>query len=170
MLSCRPCTAALLIGVWLWTLLCVPACAASPSEAERQYQKGVSAYAQGHHALALSAFRESLRLDPRNLSARAAVQRIALEASQPDSARSTTPSAPGSEGALDDFLLRQVPRYFRFERTVGDARADQGTLDAMQGRVAQLMGERRLALSHRGVFVKDRELRALVRRLPLVLT
>ena len=167
-------TAVLLIGAWLWTLLCVPACAASPSEAERRYQQGLSAYAQGHRALALASFKESLRLNPKSPSARAAVMRIELEAAQADSARSVPTAAPksavaSSEGTLDDLLLRQVPRYFRFERTVGDARADQGTLAAMQGRVAQMLSERRHARVRGRSFDKERELRELVRRLPAVL-
>ncbi|OFX11209.1 MAG: hypothetical protein A2516_00065 [Alphaproteobacteria bacterium RIFOXYD12_FULL_60_8] len=115
-----------------------------------------------------------MRLDPKDLSARAAIQRIALEAAQSGSTLSS-PAQPhrsalaSLEEKTDDFLLRQVPRYFRFERTVGDARANQGTLQAMQGRVAQLMSERRLALAQRSAFAKEQELRALVRRLPLVL-
>lgn len=167
-------TTAMLIGAWFWTLLCSPARAAPSSEAERQYQKGLSDYAQGRRVPALAAFQEALRLDPKSPSARAAVQRITLEVSRPDVYRPTPAAQKGSalaslEEALDDFLLRQAPRYFRFERTVGDARSDQGTLAAMQGRVAQLMGERRLSLSRRSPFAKEREFRSLVRRLPQVL-
>lgn len=142
-------------------------------EAERHYRAGVGFYAEGRRLEALDAFRKALRIEPDNGTVRAAVDRVRLELSRPVDPAPTLSLAQTGEPAsleewIDDWLLVLAPRYIRFEKTLGDAWTGQGTRDAMGGRVAQLMAERRLALVRNRTFLKDPELRALVRRWPVV--
>lgn len=77
------------------------------------------------------------------------------------------PSAMGRvSDALDDSLALDLPRFINFNDTCGDAVASAGTLEALNGRVAQLLSERAVALRLGKPFDKETELRSLVRRLP----
>lgn len=72
----------------------------------------------------------------------------------------------GLERAFDEYLLGTLYGCLRFERTLGELRTRVGSLRACQGRVDQLLAERRLARTLKKPFAKVRELRALVRRMP----
>lgn len=139
----------------------------SRAEADFYYQNGVDQYASGRYPQALAAFREALRRDPGNRVARIAAERvrgeIALTASEKASAR----RAPGNRGAppVEDTILQRVARVLAFERTLGDERERAGRLAAMQGRIAELLAERRISRARRRAFSKDAELHALSRRL-----
>ncbi|MBI2385353.1 MAG: hypothetical protein HYV14_04985 [Elusimicrobia bacterium] len=137
-----------------------------PAGTARLYQTGVDSYARGDLPAALAAFREVTRREPGHRSALAAVRRLESELGAPP-ARDPSPPPAAASGRLERFLLRSVPRWFRFERTFGDPLSDVGTLTALNARVVQLMGERRMALARNRSFAKDRELRALLRRAPL---
>lgn len=77
------------------------------------------------------------------------------------------PSAMGRVSqAVDDSLALGLPRIINFNDTCGDAAASAGTLEALNGRVAQLLSERTVALRLGKPFDKETELRSLVRRLP----
>jgi hypothetical protein len=77
------------------------------------------------------------------------------------------PSAMGRvSDAVDESLALDLPRFINFNDTCGDAVASAGTLEALNGRVAQLLSERTVALRLGKPFEKDAELRSLVRRLP----
>jgi hypothetical protein len=77
------------------------------------------------------------------------------------------PSAMGRVSqAVDDSLVVGLPRFINFNDTCGDAVASAGTLEALNGRVAQLLSERTVALRLGKPFDKETELRSLVRRLP----
>ncbi|MCX5795375.1 MAG: hypothetical protein NTY77_07780 [Elusimicrobia bacterium] len=133
------------------------------------YQKGARAYAQGDLDAALAAYREVLKEDPEDPTAELAVGRIEMElaARRAAAARAAAAGDLHRQAAdLDSLVLDHLYDWFFFERTLGDAQADLGTLQARSGMVAQFMAERRLALSRAGRFPKERELRALVRRLP----
>jgi len=158
-------------------LLCSPAAALDrrPSrvslspEAERHYQAGMQFYVAGSKDQALSSFRQALRLSPQDPSARAAVNRLEVELMSPPPTRpeQARPDELGEDPV--EVFAAQVVDFVRFEETLGDARSKTGTLEAMQGRVAQLLAERKRAKSKGLAFAKERELRAMVRRLPAVL-
>ena len=137
----------------------------------RHYQEGMDYYTGGDLDAALASFREALRLEPGNRSALAAVRRLESEiANRPAAAR--RPAAepaprPAPAGVIDRFFLVSLPRWFYFERTIGDGLRDVGTLTALNARVVQLMGERDLALARNRPFGKDRQLRELLRRAPV---
>jgi len=146
--------------------------AAAPEETPesvRLYQAGLDSYTGGDLAAALASFREVLRLEPNNRSALAAVRRLEREATAAQSA-----PRPKSEHvrrrprawALDHFFLVSLPRWFYFERTLGDGLSDVGTLTALNARVVQLMSERKVSLARNRPFRKERQLRALLRRAP----
>lgn len=137
-------------------------------ESARLYQAGMDSYTRGDLDAAQASFREALRLEPSSRSALAAVRRLESElSSRPAVARRLAPAParrPESAGGLDRFFLVSLPRWFYFERTLGDGLRDVGTLAALNARVVQLMGEREIALARNRPFRKDRLLRALLRR------
>lgn len=140
---------------------------AAPPETESAllYQAGVDDYARGDADAALAAFRKALRLAPKNASALAAVRRLESEAAR----RRLPPpreSAPAPASRLEHLLLVSVPRWFYFERTLGNRLTDVGTLTALNASVVQLLGERKIALANRRPFRKERRLRELMRRAP----
>lgn len=141
------------------------------SKSTRHYQEGMDYYTGGDLDAALSSFREALRLEPGNRSALAAVRRLESEvANRPAAARrpAAAPARrPAPAGAVDRFFLISLPRWFYFERTIGDGLRDVGTLTALNARVVQLMGERKMALARNRPFQKDRQLRELLRRAPV---
>lgn len=135
--------------------------------AESFYQEGVGRYARGAFPEALTAFEAALRLEPDNKRAKAAAARVRQEISEsgrPAAAPPVRPAPPEDEESFWDRLAR----FARLERTVGDARNRLGQVRAMQGRIAQLLNERRVARAQRRKFTKDAELHALARRLPEV--
>ena len=134
------------------------------------YQKGAQAYAQGDLNGALAAYEELQRADPGDRTAALSIGRIKMElaARQATPARAVPAAAAHRQADdLDDIILQDLAVWFNFERTLGDVRSDLGTLQARNGKVAQLMAERRLAISRDRGFPKERELRALIRRLPV---
>ncbi|MDD5304223.1 MAG: hypothetical protein PHS14_14075 [Elusimicrobia bacterium] len=138
-------------------------------ETARLYQAGLAFYARGDLAAALASFREVARLDSNDRSALAAVRRLESELAARTTAGRPLPSGSSrraSSSRLERFLLVSVPRWFHFERTVGDPMNDVGTLTALNARVVQLLGERRFALAQKRPFRNDRQLRALLRRAP----
>jgi len=165
--------AALALG--LCALLCPPASALERStsrsqvspEAERHYQAGMKFYVAGAKDRALASFRQALRLAPRDPSARAAVNRLEVELMSPTRPEPARPEELGEDPV--EVFAAQVVGFVMFEETLGEARSKTGTLEAMQGRVAQLLAERKRAKSKGLAFAKERELRAMVRRLPAVL-
>lgn len=140
-------------------------------ESARFYQEGMDYYTGGDLDAALASFRKALRLEPGNRSALAAVRRLESEiANRPAAARrpaSEPTRRPAPVGALDRFFLVSLPRWYYFERTLGDGLRDVGTLVALNARVVQLMGEREIALAHNRPFRKESQLRALLRRAPV---
>ena len=134
------------------------------------YQKGMRLYAVGKPEKALPVFKEVLRRDPDDRSARAAVVRIYTELAFARLPKQEYSQPPTLSESIDEFLVVDVPRYYDFGRTFGDDIAQAGTLDALNGRVSQLMAERRRALEAGREFAKERELRSLVRRLPSVVS
>lgn len=167
--------AALALALALWGPAAARAADASPpaaeaSESDRLYQKGLHQYARGDRASALATFQAGLRRDPANRSLRAAVRRIESELAPPPAALAPVPRAGarrGSASRLERLFLVSIPRWFHFERTIGDAVSGVGTLNALNARVGQLLGERRLAFVQNRPFRKDRQLRELLRRAPL---
>jgi hypothetical protein len=135
----------------------------------------MSVYAAGMPDKALDFFREALHRHPKDPIALAAISRVKTElAAAPASAPESAPQEAelslihAASDALDEFVLVDVPRALNFDDTLGDGESRVGTLAALSGRVAQLFQERRFALEHDRPFRKDRELRALVRRMPVV--
>jgi hypothetical protein len=139
------------------------------AEAEVRYQAGVDCYADGRFSEALVAFQDALRLNPNDEAARAAVDRLRSEQARAAAQRPAAASHPALRrmGGEDDSFVAKVERYLLFERTVGDARNQQGELLAKQGRIAQLLVERKVSRALRRAFEKDAELHALSRRLPV---
>lgn len=143
--------------------------AGQDSDSDRFYQKGLKQYADGDPSKALTTFQKGLRLDPRNRSSLAAVRRLESELAP----RPIRPSAGDGvyrppPAPLERFLLVTIPRWFHFDRTIGDSMSAVGALEALNARIGQLMGERTFALSHNRRFLNDRRLRELLRRAPLV--
>lgn len=127
-------------------------------------------YAAGDRDAALVFFRRALRESPGNRSALTAVRRLESETAAPPAAvRPPVESAspPSSAGRVEAFLLGTLPRWFNFERTVGNGLSDVGTLNALNARVVQLLGERRFALAQNRAFRNERQLRELLRRAPV---
>jgi hypothetical protein len=127
-------------------------------------------YAAGEQDAALAFFRKALRESPGDPSALAAVRRVEAEirarrAAAPPQAVSAP--HPASVGTVEDLFLVIVPRWFYFERTVGNGLSDTGTLNALNARIVQLLGERKLAIAQNRVFRNERQLRELLRRAPL---
>lgn len=135
----------------------------------RAYQEGIDDYARGDSVAALASFRAALARDPGNPSARAAVRRLEHETAARRAERAPSGLEQAPAGAVEHFFLVSLPRWFYFERTLGDGLRDVGTLTALNASVVQLMGERRVALAHRRAFLKDRRLRELMRRAPATL-
>lgn len=141
------------------------------AESVRLYQSGLDDYARGDSGAALASFRKALRLSPKNASALAAVHRLESEAAyrRLSAPRGHGGPAPATASRLERFLLVSVPRWFYFERTLGDGLRDVGTLTALNASVVQLLGERKVALAHNRPFRKERRLRELLRRAPAVM-
>jgi hypothetical protein len=137
---------------------------------QSRYEKALQLYSDGKLREAQAAFASLARDYPNHEAARTAVVRIQNEL-DPDGPMAWVHSPSvheesSLEDAFDNFLLDSIPRCLRFERTLGDARARVGTLQACQGRIDQLLAERRLARKLKRTFRRDKELRALVRRMP----
>lgn len=139
--------------------------------AEARYRAGVDFYARGAYTEALVAFQDAVRLDPGDRASRAAANRVRLELG-----RHAGTYAPGSsvwrmqpESPADrdgGSLLAGLAQFVHFERTLGDSRNQQGAQQAMLGRVAQLLAERRILRTRGRPFARENELHALARRLP----
>ncbi|MDP3543910.1 MAG: hypothetical protein Q8T11_15690 [Elusimicrobiota bacterium] len=155
------------ISALVFALVCastIVRAADEPDENARKFQEGVSRYAEGDAEAALALFREVARRDPHDRAARAAIRRLEIEGTP----RAAKPAAPGPRpGAFERFFLGTLPRWYYFERTVGDGLRDVGTLSALNAQVAQLLGERKFALAAGRPFRKDVRLRELLRRAPL---
>jgi hypothetical protein len=139
-------------------------------ERDHPYQAGLDHYARGERAAALASFREALRREPDNHSALAAIIRLESElAPQPTPLLSPEVERVrgSSSGRVERFFIVSVPRWFHFERTVGNPLSDLGTLNAFNARIVQLLGEKKFASAHNRRFGNDRELRELLRRLPV---
>jgi tetratricopeptide (TPR) repeat protein len=138
---------------------------AQRSEAERLYQAGVDLYAYGRFPQALAAFQEALRRDPENRATRVAIDRIRQElAMTPIEKLAASPSEGQSYASVDDGLrLTLIERLFVW--AIADERDRSGRLQAMQGRIAQLLAEKKVTRALRRPFRKDAELHALSRRL-----
>ena len=142
-------------------------------EDDRYYKAGISLYAAGQRQQALGSFRIALHHHPRNTLVLTAIRRVEgeLGAAPPVEYASEAPSASWFDAAsdsFDEFMLVDVPRAVNFEDSLGDCASDVGTLEALNGRVAQLMKERECALKHGCRFRKDREMRSLIRRMPTI--
>jgi tetratricopeptide (TPR) repeat protein len=136
------------------------------AEADAFYQAGTDYYAHGGFPQALSAFQEALRRDPDDRAARLAIDRVRQEIAMTASATPPRPSASRSipQTEDEDPLLSSLVRFFAVE-TIGDERDQEGAIEARQGRIAQLLIERKVSRSLRRTFSKDAELHALSRRL-----
>lgn len=132
------------------------------AQAELLYQKGLERYAAGRFPEALLAFQEALRRDPESRAARVAAERVRAELAMAGAAREVVAEAPEPE---EEPLFERIVRFVEFEDTLGDEREVVGRVKAIQGRIAQLLAEKRLAKACRRRFSKDRELHALSRRL-----
>lgn len=141
--------------------------AAAPPEDGRVYQEGIDDYARGDPDAALAAFRAVLRRTPHDRSALAAVRRLEYESAARRAARRPASERPAPAGALEHFFLSSLPRWYFFERSIGDGLTDVGTLEAANARIVQLLGERTAARVRRRPFRNDRRLRELLRRAPL---
>jgi tetratricopeptide (TPR) repeat protein len=144
--------------------------AAMPSAPETAYEAGVDQYARGRFSEALAAFEGVLRRDPRNRAARIAAERVRAEiamaaTARPNAAAPRPPDAPWLEPEDDGAFFSKVVGLAHFERTVGEEREREGRLRAMQGRIAQLVVEKRVSRAQGRSFLKDAELHALSRRL-----
>lgn len=140
---------------------------AEPPEHGRAYQEGIDDYARGDIYAAMASIRAALDRDPENRSALAAVRRLEYEAAARRASRlSEIPENAAPAGAIERFFLASLPRWFNFERTLGDGLRDAGTLDALNARVVQLLGERKVALAQGRPFNNERRLRELIRRAP----
>lgn len=160
------------LGLWALVLtLALPraARAAACPDCRREYHRGVALYSQGRLAQALAVFRDVEAREPGDRPARLAARRVARELASVRRAPRLPPAArpAQSQSALDDLLLRAAA-WFDFDRLVGDRLSGAGALAAACGRVRQLLAERRLALSRHRPFARERELRAMIRRLPVV--
>lgn len=142
---------------------------ADGARSQPRYERALRLYTDGRLREAQRAFAAIARDYPDHKAARTAVVRIQYELDQDEPlVFSPAPAARerGLAEGMDELLLGSLPAYLRFERTLGDARTRAGTLRACQGRVEQLLAERRWARSRKAPFRKERELRAMVRRMP----
>jgi hypothetical protein len=146
-----------------------PRAAEGRSAADAVYQKGVQLYAQGRFPEALVLFVRAQRLDPSNRAARVAADRVRTEIAMSASAGArTAPPIPGYsplETEDDESFLSDVVRFVNFDEAVGEDCDREGRARAMQGKIAQLLAEKKVALSLGRSFSKDAELHALSRRL-----
>ncbi len=140
--------------------------AAERAAADASYQAGVDLYAEGRLSEALVLFESALRRDPGNGAARIAAERVRAELAMAGAPPHGAP-APRLEGPapLEPSFLERLLGFVEFERTMGDARDREGQLRAMQGRIAQLLAERKISRNRGRAFAKERELHALSRRL-----
>ncbi|MDE2510172.1 MAG: hypothetical protein KGL74_03525 [Elusimicrobia bacterium] len=134
------------------------------AEAAALYQSGVQEYARGRLPEALRHFEAASRLNPNDRAARSAVLRLRAESPRVvelpghyDARRASPPRDGG--------VFAWLEALAHFESTVGDARSGLGSLRARQGRIAQLLIERRVCRERRRAFAKNGELHALSRRL-----
>ncbi|MFI5349079.1 MAG: hypothetical protein ACHQ2Z_06020 [Elusimicrobiota bacterium] len=142
-------------------------------EDDTAYQTGIKQYARGRRDLALGSFRLALRRHPGNRLALTTIRRVegelgaapAVDFSPEEPTASWLDSASAS---FDEFVLVDIPRAVNFNESVGDDVSDVGTLEALNGRVAQLMKERECAWRHGRRFSKDQEMRCLLRRIPAI--
>ncbi len=141
------------------------------AEAAVFYDAGVDQYAHGRFPQALASFREAVRLDPADRTARIAANRVREElAMTATEGREGGPQAPPANWSLPPMerggsFLSVLAGLFSIERTVGDERNREGRLLAMRGRIAQLESEKEIARAYGRKFKKDAELHALSRRL-----
>lgn len=161
-----------LLAALLLLAASAPAGARSPktrqalrSEADAFYQSGIDRYAAGRYAEALAAFDEALRRDPGDRAARIAANRVRAELAMEGTPRTGVVSVRETQEPEEATVLERVLQAVRFEVTVGDERERLGRAQAMQGRIAQLLAERRNARSRGLRFAKEAELHALSRRL-----
>lgn len=155
----------------LAVLALIPGAAQARAKESRPtaYDKGAQLYADGKLPQALAIFQAILRREPGDRAALKAARRVEAEL-----ARRRPPSrVPDAEALLDwtaddvdELLAIRLPRLLRPEDAVGDLLHAVGTLEAAGGRVSQLLVERRFARKRGRKFLKERELRAAVRRLP----
>jgi hypothetical protein len=157
-------------AAWLMLAGAGSAPAATPSgpAAADLYQAGMDDYARGDLDAALASFRAALVQEPENRPATAAAHRMEFEIAARDAAHDADDRAArlSPPSAFDRFCLVTVPRWFYFERTIGDGLANVGTMHALNARVAQLLAERKIAFARKRPFKKELQLRALVRRMP----
>lgn len=139
---------------------------ASDSADESLYQKGLQQYARGDRAGALAVFRESLRRHPDDPFARAAVRRVESELARGGKPK-RSPDVVAGLTRFERLVLVDIPRWYHFERTVGDCLSAVGTQQALNARVRQLLVERRVCRAAKRRCPSDRPLRELVRRAPL---
>lgn len=139
--------------------------------AEARYRAGVDFYARGAYTEALVAFQDAVRLDPGDRAARAAANRVRSELGRHAATYSPgasvwrlRPEPPADRGEAS--VLAGLAQFVHFERTLGDSRNQQGAQQAMLGRVAQLLAERRMSRARGRPFAREKELHALARRLP----
>jgi hypothetical protein len=162
-----------------WTALLTAAGAASPTrpslpkshktiESDDYYQRGMDLYAAGKTPQALGAFRVALRRHPEDQAAQTAVRRLEVELAYKPTATHAGDNYSAEPSWLDEFVLADMPWLINFNQSLGDSMSASGTLIACNGRVAQLLAERRLAMAQERPFLKEKELRALVRRLPAI--
>lgn len=138
----------------------------SPARAlkdERLYQQGLSRYSRGDRRGALAAFRKALRRRPDDRFAQAAVRRVEAELARGD-APASVPGARSEHTRFERLVLVDAPRWFYFERTLGDGWSALGTQTALNARVSQLLIERRVCRASSRRCGGDRPLRELVRR------
>lgn len=155
-------------AVALVALCAAPAGARRARTGADPYQRGLELYSHGRLREALSQFEEALRREPDNVLARNAARHIERDLLAERAGFGPEASAPRRETwseRLDDWLL-DAGRWARFEAVLGDRLSGLGGLRAAQGRVRQLLAERRLARALHRRFRRDNELRAMVRRLP----
>jgi hypothetical protein len=171
---------ALLIGLCI--LLCSIAAAASKKSRSSEmtsinddpfYQTGIKLYAAGQRAKALGAFRVALSHHPGDRLALAAVRRVQGELVQASPFEFAPKALENSlldraSDAFDKLMLVDISWVVNFDDSVGNDLSNVGTLQAVNGRVAQLIKEQQFSLEHARPFLKDREMRSLVRRMPTI--
>ena len=139
------------------------------AESDFFYQAGVDQYARGRFTEALADFKEALRRDPGNDAARIAANRVREERMMLAAEGASRAPPPAVSRALpqeeDGTFLSSVLRLLAFAQTVVDEKEREGRLRAMQGRIAQLLAERKISRALGRSFTKDAELHALSRRL-----
>lgn len=136
---------------------------------QARYRAGVELRARGRASEALVAFEDAVLLDPGDTTARTALRRLRAEISR---RAATLPTASGERGprsravAAEDAVSPAIGLMdlIRFERTVAELRDWRGEQRAMQGRIAQLLAERRVCRAQGRTFTRERELHALCRR------